>query len=137
MSGPNKSAERVSAIDKVLAAWTDPPHWVVKLAEAVDAPGSSQAAVGRRVGYDGSTISQVLSNTYGADLARVEQSVRGALMAETLVCPVVGEIKRNICLGHQKRARRFVPSSGMRVQLYNACRKTCEHSQIRGGAHVE
>lgn len=133
---PGAGSPRV-AMANVLDAWPTPPDWVIELARACDAPGASQASVARRIDYSASAVSSVLRNSYGGDLARVEQVVRGALMAETVACPIVGEITRNVCLGHQKRARKFVPTSSMRVHLYRTC-PTCPHSRMKGGEpHAE
>lgn len=133
---PNAFSPRV-AMANVRDAWAEPPEWVVELARACDAPGASQASVAKRIGYSPSAVSTVLRNGYAGDLARVEQAVRGALMAETVQCPIVGEIGRDVCLGHQKRARKFVPTSSMRVHLYRTC-PTCPNSRMKGGEpHVE
>ena len=120
---------KIDNLEKARTAWGDPPpDWIVALAEACNA--ETQTAVGKKIGYAGSTISQVLSDTYkGGDMVRFEQVVRGALMAETVTCPVMNsEIGRDVCLGWQKRP--FSTASANAVRMYHGCRKGCPHSRI-------
>jgi hypothetical protein len=98
------------------------PEWVVVLAQACDA--SSQVQVGKRLGVSGSLVNQIVHNRYSAGLDRIEQRVRGELMAETVDCPVLGEISTRRCLDEQQRP--FASTNPLRVQLYRACR-SCEH----------
>ena len=134
--GPAKGNGNGVALANVEASWPSPPDWVIVLARACDAAGSSQGVVADRLNYSKSTVSNVLNNKYGGDLSRVEQAVRGALMSETLMCPVVGEIKRNICLEHQKRSRKFAATSSIRVRLHRTC-PTCPNFTLKGGANAE
>lgn len=110
------------------ASWKDMPDWLVVLAEACDR--SSQSKVAKRLGYSGSVVSSVLNRKYNGDYSAVEKSIRGALMAEVLDCPVLGDINTKLCLEHQKRARNFQPTSSMRVRLYKNCRGACLHSRL-------
>lgn len=111
--------ERVPPLDRARAAWGDPPpDWVRALAEACAA--DSQNKVGQRIGYSAATVNQVLGGSYRGDLARVETAVRGALLAETVACPVLGEIDRQRCLTEQDTP--FAPTSSLRARLYRACR---------------
>jgi hypothetical protein len=52
----------------------------------------------------------------------VRARIRGALMAETVMCPILGEIGRDRCLTEQKRP--FAATNSTRARLYHAC-KTC------------
>lgn len=104
-------------------AWGSVPAWVQVLAQACD--GASQSVVARRIGYSAAVISQVINHSYRGDLARVEAAVRGALMDETVICPVLGDIAHDVCLAHQKR--KFDCTSAMRARLYRACRSGCPH----------
>jgi hypothetical protein len=99
------------------------PEWVRALAAAC--AGTTQAAIGRRLGYSASVVNQVIRGNYKGDLARVEAAVRGAFMSECVICPVLGEIGRDVCLAHQRRG--FDATSSVRAQLYHACRKPCVH----------
>ena len=112
-------------VEKAEAAWAPAPAWVRRLAEESDRFG--QATVARKVDYSRTTVSQVLSNTYAGDLRRVEQMVLGALMAETVQCPVKGEMSRNICLKWQDKP--FAATSSDRTRMYHACRAGCVHSK--------
>lgn len=120
--GPIKNSR--SPVDfraKALAAWGDPlPEWIDELARLADAEGLAGAE--KRIGYSRSAVSTILAGKYAGDLDRVEQMVRGALMAETVDCPVLGEIGRDRCLTEQKEP--FRATSRMRAQLFHCC-KTC------------
>lgn len=123
------AARKLDNLEKARAAWGEQiPDWVVTLAEACNA--ETQAAIGKRLAYSGSTVSQVLSNTYqNGDLARVEAVVRGALMSETVLCPAMNTgIGRDVCLGWQKRP--FSTASANAVRMYQGCRSGCPNSRI-------
>jgi hypothetical protein len=128
---PGQNAPKVSA-DNAKAAWgAAMPDWIGILAAACDR--SSQSMVAKQLGYSSSVISSVLRRNYVGSLETVEKAVRGALMAETLNCPVLAEIATHECLANQKRAREFSAGSSIRVRLYRACRGPCPHSRIAGG----
>ncbi len=120
-------------------AWGEAvPDWVFMLATACDR--TSQNAVAKQLGYSGSVISAVLKHSYIGGYDNVEKTVRGALMAETLDCPVLGDLPQHICLRHQKHAMNGNPTSSMRVQLSRMCRGGCIHSRLpnkNGGQHAE
>ena len=88
---------------------------------------TSQRRVAQLIGYSPTTVSQVLSGTYNGDLNSIEQAVKGALMGATVECPVIGEIPRNRCIDHQRRAGRFAATNPLRVQLHNQC-PVCPHA---------
>lgn len=94
-------------------------EWIEEL--RTECERTSQAAAAQRIGYSAAVVNQVLRGTYRGDLARVEQAVRGALMGATVDCPVIGEIPRNRCIDHQRRASRPAATNPMRVQLAQAC----------------
>lgn len=111
---------------KVRAAWGDAaPDWVLALAKAC--AESSQSAVAKTVGYSAPTISAVLGNTYRGDVPRVEQMVRGALIGETVSCPVLGTIPKNEC--QEWQAKPYAATSSHRVAMYRACRDGCPYSR--------
>ncbi len=127
------------AITKARAAWGDTiPGWIEALARACDE--GSQAKVAKRVGYSAATLSYVLNSRYTGDLAAVEQAVRGALMAESVNCPVMGDLAANTCLELQR-----AEWSARRAMIKEACRSGCPHSRINpdeqrarraGGTHA-
>lgn len=102
--------------------------WIEVLRAACEA--KTQAAVAERIGYSPATVNQVLKGAYKGDLRRVEEAVRGALMGESVECPVIGDLPRQRCIEHQRRAGSFAATNPTRVQLARAC-KTCEHAIVR------
>ncbi len=118
---------------KALAAFLenntgDLPDWLAELARLADRDGLKM--LGKRIGYSSSALSFVISGSYTGDLARVEARVRGALMGETVLCPVMGETPRDQCLDWQKKP--FAATSSRRVAVYRACRSGCPHSALKG-----
>ncbi|MER8814363.1 MULTISPECIES: transcriptional regulator [unclassified Mesorhizobium] len=110
-----------SFVEKAMVAYGSPlPDWLDELARLADA--SDLGVAGQRIGYSRSAVSTIISGKYLGDVARVEQMVRGALMAATVECPVLGEIGRDRCLTEQKEP--FRATSRHRAQLFHAC-KTC------------
>lgn len=127
--GPQAGRSVADPVEKAVAAWGDSiPAWVLELAEACQK--SNQSAVAKRLSYSPAVVSSILSNTYRGDVSRVEQMVRGALMSETVGCPILGEIPRNVCLDWQ--AKPYAPTSSHRAAMFRACRDNCPHSRIAG-----
>lgn len=122
-------------VARVRARWDDPPDWVVQLAAACEA--TSQAAVAGRIGYSGSAVNQVLQNVYTGNLARIEQAVRGAILAEKVDCPVLEVIPREACARHQRRRADQLTANPLLPQLYRACRSGCPHSLIKEKRHAQ
>lgn len=119
-----------SAQARAAAAWGGGmPDWVAALARACDAPGASQAKVAALLRYTPPVISQILNAAYKGNLSRVETVVRGAFMAETVACPVLGALAVNECLEHQRRD--FDGANHLAVALYRAC-PDCTHKQSGG-----
>lgn len=112
-------------------AWgVDVPDWVITLAEAVET--SSQSVVGRQIGYTSSVVSSVLRNNYRANLDKIEQAVRGALMASMIPCPELGEIPGQDCIAHQRRASKFQNTNPIRIRMFRACRQCPRHTGAKG-----
>jgi hypothetical protein len=110
------------------AAWGDAlPIWVTVLADM--ATRSSLTKTARRIGYSAALVSNVIANKYPAGTDRIEAKVRGALMNETVICPILGEIGRDHCLDEQGMTNRA--TSSIRSKLYRACRSGCPHSRIK------
>lgn len=127
----NSRPEGKSFVQKVHEAHgATPADWLLELARLADAEGLGGA--GKKIGYSKSAVSTVLNGKYSAgDLARVESMVRGALMAETVECPVLGTIGRDRCLTEQKEP--FRATSAFRAQLYHACRNGCSNARTKDG----
>lgn len=115
---------------KVKETWPTPtPEWIVELAALADREGLAGAEAA--IGYSRSAISTVLANKYRGDVDSVEQKVRGALMAETVECPVLGPIGRDRCLDEQKEP--FRATSAFRARLFQACRNGCPNARRKDG----
>jgi hypothetical protein len=124
--GPSAGGGGVDHLAKAFERWGNPPDWIIVLAEACSRSG--QKAVGEHIKYSPATVSQVLSKTYRGDLPTFESMVRGAFMAEIVVCPILGDMPGNICLGWQKKP--FAATSSHRIRMYQACRNGCPNSRI-------
>lgn len=107
-------------LERARAAWSKLPDWVRALADACDA--TSQGAIGKRLGVSPSVVNQVLGNRYAGRVDLFEKRVRGELMAETVLCPILGDLSSRDCLDHQ--SRKFSATNPVRVKLFTAC-KTC------------
>lgn len=122
------SRGKVDFVAKARAAWPgEPPAFVVALAE--EATRASLAGAAKKIGYTGGLVSNIIANKYPAGTERIEAKVRGALMNETVTCPILGEIGRDHCLDEQAKPR--MATSSIRSKLYRACRNGCRHSRIK------
>ena len=131
MSAASKA--HLTPVERARACWSPVPEWVMALAEAC--MHATQKTVGDKIGYSGTTVSQVISNSYPGDIENVEARVRGALMSETVFCPAInGELGRDICRHWQRRP--FSTASANAVRMYQACRSGCPNSRL-GGARDE
>ncbi len=101
-------------------------EWIIELEAACEA--TSQAQVARRLGIADGTVSQLLSGKYGAATNNMQQRIEGALMGRTVVCPVIGELRRDVCLDYQ--GRKAAATNPLRVQLATACR-TCANRRAK------
>jgi DNA-binding transcriptional regulator YdaS (Cro superfamily) len=99
----------------------DAPEWVRALAEECDRTSQLQAA--KRLGVSGSLVNQVLKHVYNGRYDGIEARVKGELLRETVLCPVLGEISSRRCLDEQ--ARPYANTNRIRVALYKACRSGC------------
>ncbi|MCB1473806.1 MAG: transcriptional regulator [Defluviimonas sp.] len=102
------------------------PDWVRELASYVDTVGLKKAA--QRIGYSQAVLHEVIRKRYAGSVERVEERVRGALMGETVCCPVLGPIRRDTCLDWQGKP--FAITSAHRTRMYRACRAGCPHSRL-------
>lgn len=102
-------------------------EWVEVLRAEVER--TSQRRVAKKLGVSATTISLVLSDSYPASTEALEQRVRGELMSECVVCPVLGEIDRRWCLDWQQKP--LMVSNPLNVRVYRACRGGCEHSRLK------
>jgi hypothetical protein len=119
------SATRNDQIAKARAAWGETiPAEVLILAEACK--GRTSRAVAQQLGYSDAVISHVLAKKYPGDVGKVFAKIRGALMGEMVMCPILDEIGRDRCLTEQ--AKPFAATNSTRARLFHACR-TCPNRQ--------
>ncbi len=124
------STGRLDALAKAHRAWGQAiPTEVIVLAEACKAQTSR--AVAKRLAYSDAVISHVLGNKYPGDVAKVLATIRGALMGETVLCPILGDIGRDRCFREQ--ATPFAATNSTRARLSHAC-KTCPNRQQKDSA---
>lgn len=100
------------------------------LTRAVQRMGT-QVAVAKELGVSSSTVSQALKGYYVGDVDALAKRIRGALMNESVRCPVMGDITTKHCLDFQTRPLVF--TNPTRVRLHRAC-KTCPHRKTAKGA---
>lgn len=113
-------------INRAHRAWgANPPDWILVLAQRCDLD-KSQARVGELLGVSSAVVNQLIGRSYKGRMDRMETRVRGALMKETVNCPVLGVISSRDCLDHQKRP--FRATNAMRVKLHQTC-PTCPNRE--------
>lgn len=116
-----------SYVDKARVAWGNTvPDWILSLAEEADRTSGEAAAL--KIGYSAAVVSNVLRAKYPGALGTVAERVRGALMGQTVDCPVWGDIGRDRCLTEQSLP--FLATSSARAQCYRACRSGCPNSRL-------
>lgn len=101
------------------------PEWMAALRAYSKLHG--QKAAGALIGYSNGLVSAVLKGKYTGDLNSVKALVEGALLRRTVDCPVVGDIPRNVCINHQRRANDPKATNPHRVALAEECPK-CPHA---------
>lgn len=107
------------------ASWGVVPDWVIALAAIADEyceNGKSLSDLGARLTLHNSVVSAVIGKSYAGRYDRIEAKVRGALMSETVICPVEGTIGRDRCAGNQ--ALKFSAANPQRAKFPGAC-KSC------------
>lgn len=120
--GPAKNSRPAGKtfLEKVNDAHTEPADWLIELATLADREGLGGAE--KVIGYSRSAISNVINGKYPGDVGRIEQMVRGVLLAETVNCPVLGSMARNVCLDWQKRP--YTDASALHIRMHRSC-KVC------------
>lgn len=111
-------------VDRLSEYWSPVPDWVIALAHACDASSQTQAAT--KLGVSNGMISAALKNTYKGDMSTLETKVRGVFLAETVECPVVGEISKDRCLSNQDM--KHIGTTPIRSKLRRQC-PTCRHNR--------
>jgi predicted transcriptional regulator len=86
---------------KFEAAFGSNQNWLAALRAEVARTSGARTAL--RLGISEATVSQVLSGKYAADTQRIARRVRGALLGETVECPVALEMPMHKCQEIQDR----------------------------------
>lgn len=107
------------------AAWgAELPPEIEALVKACEA--STAGAVATKLGYSSGLVSNLLARKYPGDVGLAFAKIRGALMGETVDCPILGVIPVTRCLVEQKRP--FAATNSVRARLYHAC-PACPHNR--------
>jgi hypothetical protein len=116
-----------NALEISRTAWGDPlPDWIEVMAgKCLEMP---QVKVAERLGYSAAVVSQLLRNRYKGNLAALEDAVRGAWMGATVICPVVGSMRSDVCRDWQRKGKEFKATNSNRARMYFAC-ASCPRSQ--------
>lgn len=109
------------ALNKTKPCGVLPPDVKAALAAAVKR-FSSQSKVAEELNVSTAVISTLLKDKYTGNVERMEQRIRGQYMAETVRCPVMGDLSKRSCLDNQALPQAF--TNPMRAALGRAC-KTC------------
>lgn len=99
------------------------PDWLTELRRRCER--SSQARVAAELrqpdGYPSPAIvNQVLGGRYTHPTDRLAALVRGVFLSVTVPCPVLGTLRLDDCIHHQRQP--FSSHNPLRVQMYHACR---------------
>lgn len=130
MTAARKDIAEASAAARARAKWNGlPPDWIVVLAEECDL--TSQRRVAARLQIDAGIVNRLISNSYGASVAKFEQIVRGVLMAKEVDCPVLGAIASDRCIREQGLKKTY--ANPLRPRIYDACRSGCKNSRLGVG----
>lgn len=78
-----------------------------------------QSEVARQIGCSRTTVNQICHGKYKGSPANILEKVIEAYGAETVVCPVLGEIPLSRCSAEKQKP--FGASSPQRVRLARAC----------------
>lgn len=91
--------------------------------------------VAQQLSYSRTSISLALKGRYPGSTERIRTAVEQTFHVPMVQCPVLGEIKREVCVDHQ--AKPFSATSGLRVQLFHACKRCpyqCHNKELRHAA---
>lgn len=91
--------------------------WFIALQKELQT--SSQAKAAAKCGISGTAVNQIIKGSYKGNIENVAEKVSGALLEQSVICPVLDVITTDICANHRNKG--FKPNNPMRVQLYRAC----------------
>lgn len=109
-----------SAVAIAREAWGDDlPDWVEALAQECQRTSQNKAA--QVLGYSNGAVSMVIRNKYVANSQGIEMAVRGALMSESIDCPFIGMIGKDVCRQWRIKRKRGVRANRLQIQMARAC----------------
>ncbi|MGA0569619.1 hypothetical protein ACO2Q9_02740 [Variovorax sp. VNK109] len=82
----------------------------------------TQTRAAEELGVSAAVVNNLLKDRYLGNVATMADRIRGQFMAETVRCPVLGELSKRDCLDNQQRPLVF--TNALRSRLFQAC-KTC------------
>ncbi|MFM9902162.1 MAG: hypothetical protein ACKVOT_14215 [Polaromonas sp.] len=82
----------------------------------------SQTKVAEALSVTGPVVSMLLADKYPGSVEQMAQRIRGEFMAETVLCPVMGNLSKRSCLDNQALPQAF--TNPVRAALGRAC-KSC------------
>ena len=88
----------------------------------------SQSKVAKMLGYSTATVSQVLGGSYQGALDNFLTRVEEVYGTRIVNCPVLGEIILTRCV--TERRTPFSAANPLRVQLYRACRRCANNTDL-------
>lgn len=103
------------------------PDWIAAL--AAECARTSQSAVAKRLHISSAVVCQVLKGRYTGRNDRVERRVRGELMRDQVVCPVLGTISS--CRCEDEQSQPYSTASRLSAAVWHACRDGCPHFRIK------
>ena len=89
-------------VEKAIAAWGEPPRYIMILAEHCDR--SSQRRVADQAGLSSAYISKLINRCYEASYDEAERIILARFSGDTVTCPIFGaQIALRTCI----RQRRY------------------------------
>tara|TARA_R110002095_G_scaffold66101_3_gene56004 strand:+ start:630 stop:971 length:342 start_codon:yes stop_codon:yes gene_type:complete len=101
--------------------------WFKALKKEVENTSQNKAA--KKIGVNASYINAAIQgNSFPGRIDRFIAKIEGALLNQKVMCPVAGEISKDLCQSHQERP--WSNANSMTVRLFRACRNGCAHSKL-------
>lgn len=122
--GRNRYRSKPQMKMQVIAGDADSgPLWLSLVKQRIEQLGKGgAAAVAHELGVSPSTISGIVNGTYPASTDGVERKVLERYAGDDIVCPVLGDIKRSVCMGNLSAAVKIgIVGSKPQRKLMAAC----------------
>ena len=88
----------------------------------------SQTRVAADLGVSVAVVNTLLKDKYAGNVQAMEQRIRGQYLAETVVCPVQGNLSRRSCQDNQALPPAF--TNPMRAALWRACKECPNRKEV-------